>query len=74
MTTSGQRRKDANRIAALIASMPEPERAVFLLHRVKATPLDQIALDLDISVAEVERRFSDAMLHLDDPSPDDRRT
>jgi DNA-directed RNA polymerase specialized sigma24 family protein len=54
-------------------TMPEPARAVFDRHRFQDQPYDEIAVELGIDVAGVERRMADAMTHLvgltDAPDP-----
>lgn len=44
--------------------MPDPERAVFTRARFRDLDYLQIADELDITVAEVERSMSSAMRHL----------
>ncbi|MES1975603.1 MAG: sigma-70 region 4 domain-containing protein [Pseudomonadota bacterium] len=45
-------------------TMPDRPRAVFDLHRFGDRDYRQIADELDISIAEVERAMADAMAHL----------
>ncbi|WP_186456776.1 sigma factor-like helix-turn-helix DNA-binding protein [Sphingomonas suaedae] len=52
------------RLRYRLQTMPEPERAVFDRARYRDLDYIQIAAELDISVAEVQRRLSSAMRHL----------
>ena len=54
-------------------TMPEPARAVFDRHRFRNLDYAEIANELGIDIAEVERRMAQAMVHLirntDETSP-----
>ena len=52
------------RIRYALDTMDELPRAVFNLHRYRDLDYRWIAVELGISVAEVERHMADAMLHL----------
>lgn len=60
-------REDRTRLARLkraVASMEEPKREVFLMHRLESLGYAEIGERLGLSVAEVERHIAAAMLHL----------
>ncbi|WP_084584610.1 RNA polymerase sigma factor [Sphingomonas azotifigens] len=52
------------RLRDALDTMEPLPRAVFDLHRYRDLDFSQIADELGISVAEVERQFAAAMLHL----------
>lgn len=52
------------RLRAALDTMPEEARAVFERARFEGQDYNQIAAELDIGIAEVERRLAAAMLHL----------
>lgn len=52
------------RLRRRLESMPEPERSVFIRARFRDLDYLQIAAELDITIAEVERLMSSAMRHL----------
>jgi DNA-directed RNA polymerase specialized sigma24 family protein len=52
------------RIRHGLDTMDELPRAVFDRYRYRNLDYGRIAVELDISVAEVERHMADAMLHL----------
>ncbi|MDH4743819.1 hypothetical protein OMP43_07300 [Sphingomonas sp. CBMAI 2297] len=52
------------RIQRALDTMDALPRAVFDLHRYRDLDYHRIAVELDISVAEVERQLAAAMLHI----------
>ena len=52
------------RLRRAIEAMPEPEWQVFQRARYRDLDYFQIAAELDITVAEVERLLTSAMVHL----------
>lgn len=60
-------RKDRVRLARLeaaVARMEEPVREIFLMLRVDGLAYPEIGAQLGLSVAEVEKGFAEAMVHL----------
>lgn len=58
---------DRARLAVLeqaVASMEEPMREIFLMHRLESTGYPEIARRLGLTVAEVQQGLADAMVHL----------
>jgi len=61
-------REDRVRLALLeraVATMGNPMRAIFLMHRLESLGYPEIGERLGLSVAEVERNIAGAMVHLD---------
>lgn len=58
--------RELRRLRRRLETMPEPERQVFDRARFRDLDYLEIAAELDISVAEVERRMAGAMRHLVD--------
>jgi len=56
--------RELRRLRRAIAAMPESEWQVFNRARYRDLDYYQIAAELDIAVAEVERLLASAMLHL----------
>jgi DNA-directed RNA polymerase specialized sigma24 family protein len=56
--------RDLRRLRRNLASMPALERQVFDRARYRGLDYRAIAAELDIPVAEVERRMASAMRHL----------
>lgn len=57
-------KKQMRRLRRAHETMPEPARAVFDRHRFRNLSYGEIADELGIEIAEVERRMAQAMLHL----------
>jgi len=64
MDDSRPSRRALRRLRRALYTMPARTRAVFDLHRFGDRDYAQIADELDISIAEVERAIADAMVHL----------
>lgn len=56
--------RELRRLRHALETMPEPERQVFDRARYRDMDYVEIAAELDITVAEVERRMAGAMRHL----------
>jgi DNA-directed RNA polymerase specialized sigma24 family protein len=56
--------RELRRLKRAIESMPEPEWQVFRRARYRDLDYFEIAAELDITVAEVERLLGSAMVHL----------
>ena len=54
----------ALRVAAALPTMAPLPRAVFERHRYRDMTYDAIAVELGVSVEDVERALADAMLHI----------
>ncbi|MEG3151046.1 sigma-70 region 4 domain-containing protein [Sphingomonas sp. ZT3P38] len=65
MDDSRPSRRALWRLRRALYTMPERPRAVFDLHRFGDRDYAQIADELGIELAEVERAMADAMVHLD---------
>jgi DNA-directed RNA polymerase specialized sigma24 family protein len=65
-------RRKLRRLRRALDTMPARPRAVFDLHRFEDRDYAQIADELGIGIAEVERAIADAMVHLhrETASPD----
>lgn len=60
-------RKDRVRLARLeaaVATMEDPAREIFLMLRVDGLVYPEIGARLGLSIAEVEKGFAEAMVHL----------
>jgi len=64
MTQKGPLAEQLRRLRDALGTMEPLPRAVFDLHRYRDLEFSQIADELGISVAEVERQFAAAMFHL----------
>jgi DNA-directed RNA polymerase specialized sigma24 family protein len=56
--------RELRRLRRALDAMPDPERQVFDRARYRDLDYFQIAAELDITVAEVERLLGSAMFHL----------
>lgn len=56
--------RELRRLRRALDAMPDPERQVFDRARYRDLGYFQIAAELDITVAEVERLLGSAMFHL----------
>lgn len=56
--------RELRRLRRALDTMPDPERQVFDRARYHDLNYFQIAAELDITVAEAERRLGSAMVHL----------
>jgi RNA polymerase sigma-70 factor (ECF subfamily) len=52
------------RYRAAVAGLPEPARAIFLLHRREGLSYEQIAALRDLSIADVEQHIAEAIYRL----------
>ena len=52
------------RYRAAVAGLPEPARAIFLLHRREGLSYEQIAALRDLSIVDVERQIAEAIYRL----------
>lgn len=59
-------RQELTRAIALLYELPEPTRAVFVLHKLEGMRYAQIAARLHVSVSTVEKRMYAALRHLMD--------
>ena len=53
------------RLERAMATMDARSRTVFVLHRLDVLSYEEIAVRLDLTIAQVEQHIADAILHLD---------